>query len=143
MRLLGIDYGDKRIGIAISDPLGSFALGVAVVGKGNTFDKDLAEINQVIKKFDGVNGIVVGLPKKMSGELGIQAEKVLRFVDYIKEKLRVPIYTWDERLSTKEAERALKDAGLNSRKIRKVVDKSAAANILQSYLDYKKHENNT
>jgi putative Holliday junction resolvase len=138
MRILGIDFGEKRIGIAISDPLGLTAQGVAVIGKSETFEEDIKELNKIIKKCGGVDEILVGLPKTLAGEIGIQAQKVLEFVEALKAAFKIPINTWDERLTTVQAERTLKEAGLSAKKRRKVVDKSAAAYILQSYLDCKR-----
>jgi putative Holliday junction resolvase len=138
MRILGIDYGDKRIGVAISDPLGIIAQGVAVIGKSETFDQDIRELKRIIKKYSGVDEIVVGLPKTMAGEIGPQAEKVLAFVEALKKEFKLNIVTWDERLTTVEAERTLIEAGLSREKRKKVIDKSAAANILQNYLDRKR-----
>lgn len=138
MRILGIDYGEKRIGVAVSDPLGFIAQGVAVIGKGETFENDIRELKKIIKKYPGVDEIVVGLPKTMAGEIGSQAEKVLAFVDALKKEFKLNIITWDERLTTVEAERFLIEAGVSREKRKKVIDKSAAANILQGYLDRKK-----
>ena len=141
MRILGIDYGDKRIGVAISDPLGIMAQGIAMIGKGETFEPDIREIKRLIKKYDGVEEIVVGLPKTMAGEIGVQAEKVMTFVNELKKEFKINIVTWDERLTTIEAERGLIEAGLSREKRKKVIDKTAAAAILQSYLDRKKRCN--
>ncbi|MFA4844786.1 MAG: Holliday junction resolvase RuvX [Candidatus Margulisiibacteriota bacterium] len=138
MRILGLDYGEKRIGVAVSDPLAIIAQGVAVLGKGETFADDLRELKRIIKKYDGVDEIVVGLPKRMSGEIGIAAEKVLAFVAELKKEFKLNIVTWDERLTTVMAERSLIEAGLSREKRKKVIDQSAAANILQGYLDSKK-----
>src|SRR3989338_2282237 len=99
MRILGIDYGSRRIGVAISDPLGLIAQGVAVIGKGENFDQDIRELKKIIKKYDGVDEIVVGLPKTMSGELGEQAKIVLGFVEALKKEFKIQISSWDERLT--------------------------------------------
>lgn len=138
MRILGIDFGEKRIGVAISDPLGLTAQAVAVIGKGESFDMDILELKKIIKKYEGVNEIVVGLPKTMAGEIGVQARKVLEFVEALKNNFKININTWDERLTTVEAEKTLISAGLSREKRKKVIDKSAAAYILQSYLDSKR-----
>ena len=135
MRILGIDYGTVRIGIAISDPLGIMAFGVAVLGKGESFDQDIREIKKIIKKYDGVDQIVVGLPKTLAGEIGIAASAVLDFVEALKKEFKVAIDTWDERLTTADAEKMLISAGLSREKRKKVIDQSAAANMLQGYLD--------
>ena len=138
MRTLGIDYGDKRIGVAISDPLGIIATGIAVIGKGETFEQDIQELRGLINQYDGVNEIVVGLPRTMSGAAGIQVEKVNKFVTALKQAFQINIVTSDERLTTKEAERALIETGMSREKRKRVIDKSAAAVILQDYLDRKK-----
>ncbi|MDD5593104.1 MAG: Holliday junction resolvase RuvX, partial [Candidatus Margulisbacteria bacterium] len=135
MRILGIDFGDKRIGVAISDPLGIIATGIAMIGKGETFEPDIREIKRLIKKYDGVDEIVVGLPKTMAGAIGVQAEKVLAFIEALKQEFKLNIVAWDERLTTVESERVLIEAGLSREKRRQVIDKSAAAAILQNYLD--------
>jgi len=138
MRILGIDFGSKRIGIAVSDPLGMIAQGVAVIGKGPDAESDIREIKRIIKKYGGVEEIVIGLPKTMAGEVGDAAKKVLDFVEALKREFKINITTWDERLTTAEAERNLISAGLSREKRKKVIDKSAAANILQTYLDRKR-----
>ncbi|MBU0672637.1 MAG: Holliday junction resolvase RuvX [Candidatus Margulisbacteria bacterium] len=138
MRILGIDHGEKRLGIAISDPLGFTAQAVAVINKGETIDQDISELNKIIKQYEGIDEIVVGLPKTMKGEIGPQAKKVLEFVAALNDKLPVQITTWDERLTTVSAERVLISAGLSRKKRKKVIDRSAAAHMLQSYLDTKR-----
>lgn len=138
LRTLGIDYGEKRIGVAISDPLGITAQGVAVFGKGKTYAEDIKEIKKIIKQYEGIDEIVVGLPKTLKGEIGPSAQKVLEFVEALKKAFKIAINTWDERLTTAQAEKTLQAMGLNSKKRRSVIDKSAAAYILQSYMDYKK-----
>ena len=137
MRILGIDYGAKKIGVAISDPLGITAQGVAVIGKGETFEDDIRELKRIIKKYDGVDEIVVGLPKTLRNEIGSQAKLVLEFVEALRKKFKINIVTWDERLTSVEAEKMLISAGLSQQKRKKVIDKSAATFILQSYLDSK------
>ena len=138
MRILGIDYGSKRIGVAVSDPLGMIAQGIAVIDKNETFEQDIGRLKQVMEQYQGIKEIVVGLPKTMKGEIGIQANKVLEFVAALKKNFELKISTWDERLTTAEAEKLLISAGLSRQKRKKVIDKSAAAYILQGYLDGKK-----
>jgi putative Holliday junction resolvase len=138
MRIIGLDFGDKRIGVAISDPTGLIATGIAVIGKGETFEPDIRELKRLIKKYDGVAEIVVGLPKTLAGKTGPQAEKVTTFIEALKNEFKLNIVAWDERLSTAEAERGMIEAGLSREKRRKVIDQSAAAIILQSYLDRKR-----
>lgn len=132
MRILCLDYGEKRIGVAVSDPLGFTAQPVGVIGQ------DIEELKKIIEKYGEVSEIVVGLPKTMRGEIGPRAETTLQYVELLKEKFGIPIVTWDERLTTVSAARALHEAGLDSRKQRKIIDKVAATFILQSYLDRKK-----
>ncbi len=137
MRSLGIDFGDKRIGVAISDPLGMIASGIATIQKGETFAQDIEELKKVMAQYSGIEEIVVGLPKMMSGAAGIQVEKVMKFVEALKQAVDIKVVTSDERLTTAAAERTLIEAGLSREKRKKVIDKSAAAAILQGYLDRK------
>ena len=138
MRILCIDFGEKRLGIAISDPLGITAQGIGVLKKQASFKKDLEEIQKIIDRYDEVSQIIVGLPKTLKGEIGIKAKQTLEFVDFLKENIKIPVETWDERMTTVSAQKSLQSAGLNSRKQRKVIDQVAAGLILQNYLDYKK-----
>lgn len=132
MRILGIDYGEKRMGMAISDPLGITAQGLPTVERTH-LDEDIKKIVQLIRE-NNVSEVVVGLPKHMNNSLGEKAQAVLAFIKHVKEFINVPIYTLDERLSTVRAERALLEGNL-SRKKRKVrIDMVAAQLILQDYL---------
>jgi putative Holliday junction resolvase len=133
MRIIGLDHGEKRIGVAVSDPLGLTAQPIAVIEP----DQIIEELKMIIQEYGDVEEIVVGLPKKLSGELGPQAEKVLKFIEDLKDNLQVKVTAWDERLTTAAAERSMIDAGLSRSKRKKIIDKSAAALILQSYLDNK------
>lgn len=138
MRILGIDYGSKRIGVAVSDPLGMIAQGVTVINRADNLEQDFLELEKIIQQYDGVEQIVVGLPKALSGEIGIAAQKVLDFVEKLKTKFNQEIITWDERLTTAGVEKVLIEAGLSRQKRRKVIDKSAATYMLQGYLDSKR-----
>ncbi len=133
MRILGLDVGTKRIGIAISDELGWTAQGIKTLHRSNG-QSDLGEIRDIAREY-GVEKIVVGLPRNMNGSLGPQAEMTLGFVQELREILGVPIITWDERLSTVEATKMLIRADLSRNKRRGKVDMTAAILILQSYLD--------
>ncbi|OGB87464.1 Holliday junction DNA helicase RuvA [candidate division WOR-1 bacterium RIFCSPLOWO2_02_FULL_46_20] len=137
MRILGLDYGAKRIGVAISDPLGITAQPVAVIEKTAGFEQNIQSLTKIIDQYGGVEEIVVGLPKRLSGKIGIAAEKVLVFVEALKKTLPLKIVTWDERLTTVQAEKNLIAAGLSRTKRKKVIDRSAATFILRSYLDRK------
>ena len=133
MRILAIDYGKKRFGLAISDPLGFTAQGLpTLTSQGRK--SDLEKIAAVVRE-NKVEKIVVGLPRKMDGTLGPAAKEVLAFVEELKEHLGLEIITWDERLSTKRAEREMISAGLSRSKRKRSRDKVAAQLILQSFLD--------
>jgi len=132
MRLLGIDHGDKRIGLAISDELQSFAHPYRTLQVDSQL---LPEIRKIVER-ERVGGIVVGLPKNMDGSLGTAAAKAQSFAGRLKRELgSTKILLWDERLTTVEAQRALQRAGKNARQSKKMVDQVAAQILLQSYLD--------
>ena len=133
MKILAIDYGSKRIGLAISDELGITARPLAVVERRN-LDRDLDFLENVIRE-NNVEQIVLGLPLRLDGTRGIQCEKVERFAAVLKERFPIPLVFWDEALSTWEADELMMTAGIKSRKRRKMVDKIAAGIILQSYLN--------
>lgn len=136
VRILGLDIGTKRIGVAVSDPLGITAQSVAVVEcKGS--EKDLERIASLVKEYM-VTEIVVGVPYNMDGSEGPQAQKVRRFMAEITARVGLPVREWDERLSTVAAERVLLEADMSRAKRRKVIDKVAAVIILQGYLDKKR-----
>ncbi|SHJ49779.1 Holliday junction resolvase RuvX [Paramaledivibacter caminithermalis] len=133
MRLMGLDVGDKTIGVAVSDLLGLTAQGLETINRtGNK-----AAINRLRKIISEkeVKKIVVGLPKNMNGTLGPQGKKVLSFVEKLKNKVDIEIVLWDERLTTVAAERMLISADVSRKKRKKVIDKVAAVYILQGYLD--------
>ena len=133
VRILGLDIGTKRIGVAVSDPLGITAQSVAVVEcKGS--EKDLERIASLVKEYK-VTEIVVGVPYNMDGSEGPQAQQVRRFMAEITARVGLPVREWDERLSTVAAERVLLEADMSRAKRRKVIDKVAAVIILQGYLD--------
>ena len=133
MRILGLDIGSKRIGVAISDALGLTAQGLATIGR-TTLERDMEAIEDLVRRYDCTR-IVVGLPKRTDGSLGPEAQGVLAFVERLKEKVELPILLWDERFTTVMAEKALLEADLSRRKRRKVIDRLSAVLILQSYLD--------
>jgi putative Holliday junction resolvase len=135
MRILAIDYGEKRIGLAVSDELEVTARGIAVV-ECKSKKADLEAIGAAVSEY-GVGAIVVGYPLMLDGSAGIQCEKVDRFIAAIKEAIPVPVITWDETLSTKEAEELMREAGVKRKKKRGMVDRIAAAFILQDYLNKK------
>jgi len=133
MRTMGLDIGSRTIGVAISDELGITAQGLKTL-KRKSMEEDLREIATIIRQFE-IGRIVIGLPKKMDGTLGTQAEVVFNWMRSLMEKIHVPVDTWDERLSTVGASKILLEADLSRRKRKKVIDKLAAVLILQGYLD--------
>jgi putative Holliday junction resolvase len=135
MRILGIDYGGKRIGLAISDPLGFTAQGLPTIERVNAEDY-LQKLADVIKE-KGVSRIIVGLPKSMNDTIGKKAEEVLEFVEVLKSNLNLPVVTVDERLTTVRAYKAMSETKMSLRKKQKRIDMISAQFILQSYLDRK------
>jgi putative Holliday junction resolvase len=133
MRVLGIDLGDKRIGVALSDPMGWTAQGLDVIAGGGS-KGDLRRIREIAAKH-GVEKVVVGLPLNMDGSPGPRAIKAREFADRLARSLGLPVELWDERLTTVEAERLLIEADMKRDKRRQVIDKMAAVLILQNYLD--------
>jgi putative Holliday junction resolvase len=141
MRILGLDVGDKTIGIAVSDGLGLTAQPLTTVRRRN-LRTDLETIGSLIAEHE-ISEIVVGIPKSLNNSLGPQAKKVLKFVDVLKKSFHdIIFHTWDERLSTVEAERVLLQADLSRKRRKAVIDKLAASIILQGYLDRKNYEKN-
>lgn len=134
MRIMGIDLGDKNIGIAVSDELGWTAQGIDTIKRQGSIKNDLDIIKEIVQKYE-VRKIVVGLPRNMDGSTGPQGQKALDFAKKIRNDLDLPVETWDERLSTVAAERMLISADVSRAKRRKVIDKIAASVILQGYLD--------
>lgn len=117
MRILGLDIGDRTIGVALSDPLGITAQGITTVRRKNQ-EKDIEELKSICEKY-GVECIVSGLPKNMNGTLGLQSEKVLSFCKVIEQSIKVPIKMWDERLTTVAAHRAMIEGDLSRAKRKK------------------------
>ena len=134
MRILGIDYGSKRIGLSVCDELGFTAQGLATITRKNK-EKDMEEISRFVEKYN-VEKIVIGFPIRLDGTEGIQCEKVNIFAGILETRFSIPVIKWDESLSTKEAETILIEANMSRKKRKKVVDKLAATIILQGYLDY-------
>lgn len=132
-RIMGLDIGDKTIGVAVSDLMGITAQGVKTVRRVGK-KKDIEELKAIIKERQ-VNKIVSGIPKNMNGTLGPQGEKVLKFCELLKEETNIEIEFWDERLSTVAAERSLIEGDVSRQKRKKVIDMLAAVIILQGYLD--------
>lgn len=133
MRILGMDIGEKRIGLAVSDELGITAQGLQTLLRTELKD-DLRQLFDIIKEKD-VSKLVVGLPKNMNGTLGPQAEKVMKFVELLIKICPREVVYWDERLTTVAAQRILLEADISRKKRKESVDRLAAVMILQGYLD--------
>ena len=132
-RIMGLDIGDKTIGVAVSDLMGLTAQGVTTIKRVGK-KKDIEAIKQIIAEKQ-VNKIVSGLPKNMNGTVGPQGEKVQKFCELLKEETNLPIEFWDERLSTVAAERTLIQGNVRRENRKGVIDMVAAVIILQGYLD--------
>ncbi len=131
-RWLGIDHGNSRIGLAVSDELGSFAHPYRTLQAGGNVTVEI----QTILQQERIGGIVIGLPKNMDGSLGPSAEAAKSFGRKLGELVpEIKIVFWDERLTTREAQRALHSAGKNAKQSKKMIDQVAAQILLQSYLD--------
>ncbi len=133
-RILALDVGDKYIGVAVSDELGITAQGVDVINRQGII-RDISRIRELIDS-NSASSIVIGLPRKMDNSLGIQAEKVMDFVESVKKEIKTPVILWDERLTTAQAQKVLINAGVRRKKRKSVIDKLAAQLILQNYLDF-------
>lgn len=132
-RILGLDVGSRRIGIAVSDPLGVTAQGLPTLQRQNK-RLDFQALGEVIREYE-VSEIVVGLPLRMSGEEGVQAEKMQRFAEGLRERFGLPVHLWDERLTSAEANRLLRETEMSIRRRGQVVDRMAAVLILQSWME--------
>ncbi|AHF09750.1 MULTISPECIES: Holliday junction resolvase RuvX [Dehalobacter] len=135
MRIMGLDLGEKTIGVAMSDPLGITAQGVEVIRRTKK-EKEREELARLIREYE-VDEIVLGYPKNMNGTLGERAKLTEVFAEELREGYLLPVKLWDERLSTIGAQRALLEADLSRAKRKKVIDKMAAVFILQGYLNSK------
>jgi len=132
-RILSIDLGDRRIGLAVSDEMGWTAHGLPTLERVGP-KKDLAKLRDIVAEHQ-VGKLIIGLPRNMNGSLGPQANRVLEFIELLKNKLKMDVIPWDERLTTQAAERILIEADMSRAKRRKKVDQVAAVLILQGYLD--------
>ena len=133
MRIMGLDYGSKRIGVAISDELGMTGQPLVTVERKNR-QRDMEAIEKLIKTYD-VEKIVVGYPVRLDGTEGIQCEKVNHFMGLLEARFCLPVIKWDETLSSRTAEDILREFSMCRKKRKQTVDKLAAGIILQGYLD--------
>ena len=132
-RVLGLDIGNKTIGVAVSDPLGILAQGVTTIMRSSKVE-DVKALKRIIDEYK-VEKLIVGLPKNMNNSMGFQATRTLNYAEYLKEALDMEIEFVDERLTTASATRALMEGGVRRENRKKHVDKLAAVLILQTYLD--------
>jgi len=133
MRILGLDYGDSRIGVAMSDESGVMAQGLTTLVRRNR-QVDLQALAAILETH-GIDRIVVGYPLRVDGTEGIQCEKVKRFAGLLERCFHIPVIRWDETFSTKDAEEIMRRVKVKPQKKRELVDRIAAAVILQDYLD--------
>ena len=136
-RIIGLDFGSKTTGVAVSDPFRWTAQGVEIIRRKeeNKLRKTLARIEELVKEY-GASRIVLGLPKNMNNSLGDRAEKSLAFKEMLERRTGLPVVMWDERLTTVAADRTMMEAGIRREHRREYVDEIAAVFILQNYLDY-------
>ena len=137
MRIMGLDYGSKTVGVAVSDALGLTAQGIEIVRRKseNKLRQTLARIEEIAKEY-GVERIVLGFPKHMNNDIGERAEKSLEFKEMLERRTGLPVVMWDERLTTVEADRTMMETGIRRENRKEYVDMIAAVFILQGYLDY-------
>ena len=133
MRILGLDYGDARIGVAVSDLLGITAQGVTVISEKN-FEKQTEKVAALAAEY-GAEKIVLGLPKNMNGTIGERGEKTKLFAEALSKLCAAEIVFWDERLTTAAAHRTLEEGAVSGKKRKGLLDKLSAVFILQGYLD--------
>jgi putative Holliday junction resolvase len=141
-RLIGIDYGMSRLGLALSDERHIIATPFRTIKAEKKTEQTVAKIVSVLSEIQQMHAceiqeIVVGMPLMMSGKRGFLADEVKNFIDLLTQATPIPIYIWDERLSTVQAERSLRESAMTRKRRSKVIDIVSAAIILQSYLDHK------
>jgi len=133
-RIMAIDWGERRIGVAMSDESRTIASPHSVIKRGGSLDRDLTEIADIATENE-VSLVIFGLPMRLDGTMGPAAKGVMEVVEKLRPKVSVPVDTWDERLSTVAAERALIGGDVSRKKRKTVIDQVAAALFLQAFLD--------
>ena len=143
MRILGLDYGSKTVGVAVSDPLGVSAQSVEIIRRKseNKLRQTLARLEELIAEYQ-VGLLVLGFPKHMNNDIGDRAVKSLEFKEILEKRTGLHVVMWDERLTTVEANRILAETGVKGAGRKQYVDELAAVFILQGYLDYLRHQKN-
>ena len=143
IRIMGLDFGSKTVGVAVSDPLGITAQGIEIVRRTseNKLRKTLARIEELVAEYE-VTEIVLGFPKNMNNTIGERAEKSLAFNEMLERRTGLPVVMWDERLTTVAANRTLIEGGVRRENRKDYVDMLAAVYILQGYLDSRERTSN-
>lgn len=139
LRVLGLDYGDKTVGVAISDPFGWTAQGLEIIKRNNPNEhkQSLGRLAELIEEYN-VETIILGFPKNMDNSEGPRCEKTKQYKERLERRFpKIPVILWDERMSTIAAERSLLEADFDRKKLKTVIDKMAAVHILQGYLNSK------
>ena len=135
-RILGLDVGSRTIGLAVSDPLGVTAQGLPTIRRRNK-RLDFEQLQKVIEEYQ-VAAIVVGFPLQLSGSEGSQAQKMRQFSKELEKRFSLPVHLWDERLSSAQAHRVLREAGLSIEKRARAIDRMAAVLILESWMEFRR-----
>lgn len=141
MRIMGLDFGSKTVGVAVCDPLGLTAQALETITREeeNKLRRTCRRIEALIREYE-ITSVILGYPKNMDDSIGERAEKTEEFQQMLKRRTGLPVILWDERLTTVEAEEILKESGIPNKERKKVIDKVAAGIILQSYLDASESE---
>lgn len=139
MRIMGLDYGSKTVGVAVCDPLGITAQAVETIVRKeeNKLRQTCRRIEELIEEYQ-ITSIILGYPKNMDDSVGERAKRTEEFQEILKKRTGLPVILWDERLTTVEADEILRESGVPATERKKVIDKVAAGIILQSYLDTEK-----
>ena len=139
MRIMGLDFGSKTVGVAVSDPLGITAQGVEIIRRKSQskLRQTLARIGELVEEY-GVNELVLGFPKNMNGTEGERCERTKEFKELLEKRTGLPVALWDERLTTVAADRSMMEKGMGRYERKEYVDEIAAIFILQGYMDAKK-----
>lgn len=141
MRIMGLDYGSKTVGVSVCDPLGLTAQGVETITRNeeNKLRRTCRRIEELIFQYE-ITAIVLGYPKNMDDSVGERAEKTEEFKELLERRTGLPVILWDERLTTVAADEILEESGVARKDRKKVIDRVAAGIILQSYLDWQKRQ---
>lgn len=147
-KIIGLDYGQSKIGVAVSDNTHMIAFPLSIIQAAKKMAQTVQNVVSALAEIEKehecvIEKVVVGLPLKLSGKASMMSDEVTLFIEELKEVLSIPILAWDERMTTILAENSLKEGGMNRKKRAKIVDTISASLVLQSYLDFEgsKHDN--